>query len=229
MQIGKGWITEIIAGLDGRLALRIDLPPEMIPAPGQYLLADDGAADTLGAFPLFRADTTSGAILQSSLVQPRHWLPGTALTLRGPLGHGFSLPAESSRLALVALGDTLSRLLPLLRPALDSGKAIAVFSDAALPPLPLAVEAYPLDALPKTLAWADFLALDASIAALPRLRAILGLRPHQRLACAAQALIVTPMPCGGLAACGACAVAARKGYKLACKDGPVLDLNLLMW
>jgi hypothetical protein len=33
------------------------------------------------------------------------------------------------------------------------------------------------------------------------------------------------MPCAGLADCGVCAVELRRGWKLACKDGPVFDLR----
>jgi len=36
-----------------------------------------------------------------------------------------------------------------------------------------------------------------------------------------------PMPCGGLGDCGLCAVDLKRGWKLACKDGPVFDLNEL--
>jgi NAD(P)H-flavin reductase len=42
-------------------------------------------------------------------------------------------------------------------------------------------------------------------------------------------LILAPMPCAGLAECGACAVPARSGWKLACLDGPVFDLRALDW
>jgi NAD(P)H-flavin reductase len=41
-------------------------------------------------------------------------------------------------------------------------------------------------------------------------------------------LVVAPMPCGGLAECGVCAVTTRRGWKLACKDGPVFDLGELI-
>ena len=43
---------------------------------------------------------------------------------------------------------------------------------------------------------------------------------------AGQALVTLPMPCGGLGECGACAVPIRRGWKLACQDGPVLDVRL---
>ena len=36
------------------------------------------------------------------------------------------------------------------------------------------------------------------------------------------------MPCGGAAECGICAVPFGRGWKLACKDGPVFELNPLL-
>jgi dihydroorotate dehydrogenase electron transfer subunit len=39
----------------------------------------------------------------------------------------------------------------------------------------------------------------------------------------AQILIHTPVPCGGVAECGVCAVTSKSGWKLACRDGPVFD------
>ncbi|MBC8332010.1 MAG: hypothetical protein H8E28_08525 [Anaerolineae bacterium] len=227
MQNGKGRITEIIYGFDDSLLLRVDCPSALLPAPGQYLLADDGLADSVLAVPLFRAGTVPEVILQSSTPMPRHWLPGLELHLRGPLGHGFNLPAEVSHIALTSLGGGLARLLPLIgqNPLAD----IAIFTDAALPDLPVSVEVRRLADLPEALPWADFLALELTIEILPKLRTILGLAPHERPVCTAQALIISPMPCGALAECGVCAVPARKGYKLACKDGPVLDLKQLQW
>jgi dihydroorotate dehydrogenase electron transfer subunit len=44
-----------------------------------------------------------------------------------------------------------------------------------------------------------------------------------------KALVMTPIPCGGIAECGACAVPAHRGWKLACRDGPVFNLNELAW
>jgi hypothetical protein len=61
------------------------------------------------------------------------------------------------------------------------------------------------------------------------LRNMIGLSEGIGLPCPAQVLITTPMPCAGLAKCGACAIASRRGWKLACEDGPVFDLNHLKW
>ncbi len=143
--------------------------------------------------------------------------------VRGPLGRGFTLPAGLTRLALVAAGETATRLLPLLElcPQAD----FALFSDAPLPELPVAVEAYPLAEFSAALSWAGFVALDLPLSSLSGWRARLGLAPDVNLPCPAQVLVTAPMPCGGLADCGVCAVPASRGYKLACKDGPVFAWN----
>jgi hypothetical protein len=77
--------------------------------------------------------------------------------------------------------------------------------------------------------WADLLVIDLPNERLPVLRNDLGLGPYDRIPIPVQALIAIPMPCGGLADCGVCAVPAVKGYKLACKDGPVFDLHEIAW
>jgi len=238
MRNGRGRVTEIISGFDENVSFRIDCPPEMMPAPGQYLLAyDPGEADSVLPVPLFRVGISPRATLQSVLDLPPGWGPGTTLSLRGPLGKGFDIPSDTRHLALAAFGESPARLLPLVRQSLDNSVDIALFipapqhpgSPSHLPPLPAALEIHPLSALPETLTWADTLALDLPMTALPTLRQTLGLDSHEHLPCQAQALIVTPMPCGAIADCGVCAVPARKGYQLACKDGPVFDLNQLKW
>ena len=89
-------------------------------------------------------------------------------------------------------------------------------------PWPAELEIFPLEALPEALAWADFLALDVPLGRLADLPRVLG--TAGRLSCAAQALVDAPFPCGGIADCGVCAVRTRRGWRLACKDGPVFDL-----
>jgi hypothetical protein len=137
-------------------------------------------------------------------------------------------------MALVGLGDTTARLAPLIPAALGQEAAVALFSDAPLPArLPSSVEAYPLSALSELLNWADFIAIDLPLAALPDLRSRLGLSASMdhnlHLHCPAQALVLAPMPCGGLAECGVCAVPAQHGWKLACSDGPVFNLHEIAW
>jgi dihydroorotate dehydrogenase electron transfer subunit len=161
-------------------------------------------------------------------------MPGQGLTLRGPIGRGFKLPTGTRRVALVALGGTPARLLPVARQALEKNAGVTLYADfmpqaAALRDLPLAAEVYPLAYAAEAAAWADYLAIDAPIERLASLPAMFGLEKGRPLACAGQVLVYTPMPCGGLAECGMCAVRTRKKWSLACKDGPVFDLADLVF
>jgi hypothetical protein len=236
MQTDTGKISLIQIGPKGERSAQIECSSGMIPHPGQYLQAhnlDDSMA-ALG-WPLFPVRNPSSiekthdpAVNSLGLIPPT-WHPGATLELRGPLGHGFDLPAVS-HLVLVALGESASRLLPLIGPALARKADIVIFSAAPLPPLPAALEIQPLSALPEALSWADFLALDLPIEKLPTLRKTLGLGSPDYLPPPAQALITLPMPCAGIGECGACAVPLRrKGYALACETGPVFDLKHLDW
>jgi Iron-sulfur cluster binding domain of dihydroorotate dehydrogenase B len=232
MRVYSARVTEVRLDPSGRRQAWIGCPPAAIPAPGQYSLAcataePDEQGEILHS-PLFPGEIAIDGFLTASPV-PLSWEPGTSLELHGPLGHGFHQPENAQSIALAAFGDTPARLLPLVRPALDSNRAVALFSDGALPLLPPALEAHPLSNLAEALPWADFIAVDLPGESLADLRRRLGLPLAARLQCPAQALIITPMPCGGVADCGACAVSARRGWKLACKDGPVFDLETLNW
>jgi len=224
MHTSTGRVAEI--RLDqGQGMAWIACPGRAIPAPGQYLLATPAKA--ILSTPLFCAQPGERGFLAAPPI-PADWVPGTWLALRGPLGRGFRLPGEAWHLALVAAGDSITRLLPLAAAALLQDTAVTLFSDAPLPGPPSSLEAYPLSALPELISWADFLAVELSHERLPGLREILGLAAHSFPPCSGQAMILTPMPCGGLAGCEVCAMPTRHGYKLACADGPVFELKDLM-
>jgi dihydroorotate dehydrogenase electron transfer subunit len=131
--------------------------------------------------------------------------------------------------------------------ALLNGAPVVLVTDLESPDLPPEVEIQPVSALADVAKWADTLAVDLPRESLPGLREKLGTEGQARATFArppgptgsagaggpwrageAQALVITPMPCGGLADCGVCAVTARRGWKMACKDGPVFDLKDLI-
>lgn len=231
MRTYRGRVSEIRLDRDGNPAAWIDCPRRAIPSPGRYLLAADGAA--VLAEPLFAAQVSPAGFLAAPPV-PARWHPGAPLSLIGPLGRGFRVPADARRLAVAALGDTVARVLPLIAQALSAGLEVALFSDAPLPDLPSALEAQPLDALAESASWVDFLALDLPLVILPELRAILGPLSVRGWPSPAQALVHSPMPCGGIGECGVCAVPGRarsghSSWQLACRDGPVFDLEDLDW
>jgi NAD(P)H-flavin reductase len=223
----EGKVLEVyLAG--GRAAARLVCLPKRVPAPGQYLLIhafDD--SDFALATPVFNVGATSDGFLAAAPL-PADWHPGTRLSLRGPLGRGFDLPISASRVALAALGGNPVRLLPLLDLALGRDMAVVLLCETQVEDLPSAVEVQPLSALPEVCVWADYLALDLPRSALSGLSNQLGLSGGEAGLPSAQALVDVPMPCGALADCGVCAVEVKRGWKLACKDGPVYELSELL-
>ncbi len=213
---------------DGLIGARLSLPANMRPEAGQYLLAsapeDEAEPLPVTLFP----SGWAGSDLLAAPPLPENWSAGMELWLRGPLGKGFSLPATARRVALAGLDECVFRLLPLVGQSLKQGADVALYCDSTVPlDLPLAVEVLPLSQLTGAPPWADYLALDLPYRRLGQLNALLGLEHDQRCPCVAEVLIYTPMPCGGQADCGVCAVRTSGGWRLACKDGPVFGLNIL--
>jgi len=251
MRQGSGELTELYLE-NGLMGGRLLCPRNLSPSPGKYLLAHDpasparrgpGRADSPLPVPIFSAGSAPGGFLIAPPIPPT-WSPGTRLSLRGPLGRGFTLPASARRVALVALSDTSARLRPLLLDALEQNASVVLVSELDLPDLPPEVEIQPVSALGDVVRWVDYLAIDVERESLPGLRDKLGLGRQAKVKFEAQAvspsrstfvarapnevLVVTPMPCGGMGDCGVCAVTARRGWKMACKDGPVFDLYVLV-
>ncbi len=207
----------------------ISCPEVAIPSAGQYLLASDPSdSNAFLGTPLFLIERTEQG-LWSAPLSPTTWGPGTILHLVGPLGHGFNLPRNLQRLGLAALGETNSRLVPVIQQAANTHVGITLFTDLSLPKLSSAVEVYPLAALSDSLDWPDYMAMDIPLERLAELRVVLGLPQGTGLPCPAQVLITTPLPCVGMAQCGACAIPSRRGWKLVCEDGPVFNLSVLKW
>jgi NAD(P)H-flavin reductase len=220
MQTGTGQVLELILE-DGYRYVRVSCPPNLTPGPGQYLLASDGS-DAALPVPLFYTDSApQGFVAVAPPVAA--WSPGNLLHLRGPLGRGFSLPLVARRVALVAFDDSPARLKGLIQPALRQGAAVVLVGTFAPDTLPDDVEVQPLSVLHDILEWADYVAFDAARENLHQLKEELGKRNELSSGMGAQILIRTPVPCGGIAECGVCAVTLKSEWKLACKDGPVFD------
>lgn len=221
MNLRQGLIEETY--LLGERAAKIRCPEAGRAAPGQYLLAwRDSEPDSPLPHPVFVAGTWLQGFYAAAPL-PAIWGPGTTLTLRGPLGTGFQLPAIARRVALIAPGAKHASLLGLVAPALTQKAAVALCCDHTPTDIPSEVEILPLSALRETAAWADYLALETardSLAQLPIHEILSNFNGHS-----AEALIHTPVACGGIAECAACALETRQGWRLACKDGPVFPLK----
>ena len=231
---GTGELTELYLenGLTGG---RLLCNRTLIPAAGQYVLAYDPASNAPLPVPIFSAGPVPGGFLIAPPI-PQTWQPGMMLSLRGPLGRGFSLPISARRVALISFGETAARLNPLLTVAMGQDASVVLVSNLNLSDLPPEVEIQPVSALADVAQWADYLALDLPRESLIGLREKLGFGEHRprrehvgarwqaRVKIEAQVLVTTSMPCSGMAECGVCAVTVRHGWKMTCKDGPVFSL-----
>lgn len=224
MRIQDGRVAEIQLHL-GEASALIACPSDLIPEAGQYLLA--AQAGEIQATPLFFADSWKQGFLAVP-PYPESWRPGTEISLYGPLGKGFRPPADTQRLALIALGDTNVRLLPLASASKSDRYSVTLFSDAPLTKLPPDLEVYPLHELGEAFSWADFFAIDVALKQLDSLTERFENASQNHSGIRGQVLIHTSMPCGGLADCGVCAVKVKKSWKFVCKHGPVFDLRDLL-
>jgi hypothetical protein len=217
MKNGQGQVAEIF--LDSRM--RLVCPPQWIPAPGQYLLAHAPSSGDPLAVPVFFSDSAPNGFRAAPYL-PLSWLPGTQLNLRGPLGHGFAIPAAARKVALIAFDESPERLRGLIPVALRQGAELVLVSDIAAHDLPEAVEVQPLLALKDIYQWADYAAFDVARENLNQIGEMLGVGNQPQ----AQVLVRAPMPCGSIAECGICSTIIHHEWKMICKDGPVFDLAL---
>lgn len=238
MHTGKGEILELIFE-DGYQYVHIGCSPSLIPSPGQYLLAGDGSSSPLPV-SLFYTDSAPRGFIAMAPIS-NSWNPGLDLSLRGPLGRGFTLPYTARKIGLIALDASPARLKGLVQPALKQNAAVVLVCACIPENLPDDVEVQPMSAFSDVVEWADYVACDTTRDNFLQLRerwieinqlmvgkarvAKSSQREHGRND--AQVLIHTPVPCGGVAECGICAVTLKSGWKLACKDGPVFDWSEL--
>jgi len=204
----------------------VDISASHWPDAGQYLPCQriTGTPEVL-VTNLFRTVGLAGGLTLSPL--PENWYPGDEIAYLAPQGNGFHLPSTVSRVGLLAWGVAPVRLLPLVRLALDQNAAVTLFYNVdndqdILSWVPSAIEVVTVSTLGDYLDWMDFLVVDLELAALD---ALAGVISGAVLPFEGQVLIRTPMPCRGLGACGVCAVKTKRGWRFACKDGPVFSLG----
>jgi hypothetical protein len=209
----------------GKPAIRVTCEKRLIPNPGQAVMALMSGTDQSLRHVLFPVQVCTEGFITDKVPDPG-WRLGDNLDLLGPIGTGFSPPPSARRWLLAALGQYPGRLLPLIDLGLAWGAALSLYVDQPLPGLQPQVEI--TTDLPEALQWADYLAIDVAPEELSKLRLQFGLSPDDHISIPAQALMSIAMPCG-IGTCQACAVKARRGWKLSCHDGPVFSLGALEW
>lgn len=172
---------------------------------------------------------------------------GTTVNLLGPLGHGYAVGPHTRRLLLVAQVRRLPVLLPLALQALAQEQSVALLVESPSVSNMLPIRLLPpalevrlvtqdgsagqqgtaVDLFPDLARWADCICLADDPQRYPRYADLVHqvrVGPARGLA---QALVLPPLACG-VGACQGCAVATKRGMRLACSDGPVFDLMELL-
>jgi dihydroorotate dehydrogenase electron transfer subunit len=183
---------------------------------------------------------------------------GESLDILGPLGKGFTIEPKSKHLLLVAGGIGIAPLVFLMQYAssqhqitLIHGASTAAqlypFSSAAkkrskLSPLPNGVQFIPVtedgsmgqkgratDILPDFLDWADQVYACGPVdmyKAMAKM-SLRAKRSNLKLT-KCQVSLEVRMGCG-FGACYGCTINTQKGLKHICRDGPVFELDDIIW
>ncbi len=222
--------------------------------PGQFVMVRTGE----GYDPLLRrpfsihrvsplSSPTKLALLFEVVGRGTNWLAqreqGDMIDLLGPLGNGFEV--HFYKLLLVAGGIGIAPLAFLAEKAASEGRHVTMLSGAKT-----ADRAYPLDRLtPGVLAiefvitedgslgregmvteylsdfdgWADQIFACGPLSMYETMARIdwLSNRP-------VQVSMEARMGCG-FGVCYGCAIETRSGLRLVCKDGPIFELNDIIW
>jgi NAD(P)H-flavin reductase len=219
-----GKVIEIIeAGEDIGLVLGVE--SKLTFSPGQYFQASETIPSSVLPYvfyPLQRTEKTLSVIPS----RKSNWYPDQEISLRGPLGNGFHLPSTVTKVGLVAFGQAkTTSLLPLAETLLAAGKEAALVTDLPVQGLPMALEILPSEQAAEVAGWADALAICALPKDIPELMRVFSKEASRK---SVEVFLQTEMPCAGVAACGVCAILTKKGWKHACKEGPVFSLGDLV-
>ena len=218
--------------------------------PGQFVMVHCGE-ETLLRRPLsiHQVDGNNLAFLFTVVGKGTYWLSqrekGETTDLLGPLGNGYSIHPGSRHLLLVAGGIGIAPLCFLAQEALAQGYSVTLLLGASTanqlyPGQLLPAEAELItatedgtagkkgmitDLLPDFVGWADqvFACGPASMyqAMAAQKQQLLKTKP-------VQVSLEVRMGCGR-GVCYGCTIKTKNGLKQVCKDGPIFDLEDVLW
>jgi len=218
--------------------------------PGQFvMISTDGGSGRLLRRPIsiHNIQNHKLALLFAVVGEGTDWLsrkqPGEKVDILGPLGHGFTLQPDSHQILLVAGGLGMAPLNYLARESMQKGCQVTLLDGARTAKL-----IYPSELLPES-CHMQVATEDGSAGITGRITDLLSQYTGQ----ADQVFICGPVPmykaifghpflkgksvqvslevrmgCG-LGFCYACTIKTVKGLKQVCKDGPVFDMNEVIW
>ncbi len=240
--------SEIMPGV---YLIWLDSPQIATAQPGQFIMVRC-EGETLLRRPLSihqLTDETGGAklaLLFNVVGKGTHWLSqrkdGDKLDLLGPLGNGYAVHPSSHNLLLLAGGIGIAPLCFLAQRAASQGQSVRLLLGAAtasqlypghlLPPQTELVTATEdgtagkkgmiTDLMPDFIGWADQV-FACGPTPMYRTMAARNLKTKS-----AHLSLEMRMGCG-LGVCFSCTLKTKSGLKQVCKDGPVFDLDDILW
>ncbi len=220
--------------------------------PGQFVMVrcgEKGEYQLRRPLSIHQREGNKIALLFSVVGGGTQWLsqrqPGDRLDLLGPLGNGFTINPESKNLLIVAGGIGIAPLVFLANEAVGRGLEVTLLYGT-----PSATQLYPSKLLPKvklvtttedgtagekgliidyldnSLDWAD---QTFACGPLPMYHNMANNYPQlQQSGKPVQISLEVRMGCG-LGVCYGCTVKTRSGLKQVCKDGPIFELDDILW
>jgi hypothetical protein len=220
--------TVIISGLEqinDEVCVQIKTQPFLQPIPGQFFQVYTADSEDLLPIQLYPCRVSPAELVLCGDI-PKNWAPGTELHLRGPRGNGFHLPPLTHRVALTTLDHfSVNRIMALADIALAVNAEVTLFTNQHLSDLAPEIEVLRLEELSQARDWADYLAAVLLPNQVTTFRNGLQLNTGRKKPCTAEIMLEVPMICDETSACGVCAVYTSRGWRLACKDGPVFALD----
>ncbi len=217
--------------------------------PGQFVMVNCGEECLLPRpFSIHQVKDDNIALFYAVLADGKgtNWLSqhraGDRVTLLGALGNGFSIRSGSNNLLLVAGGNGIAPIYFLAQEALRKKRSVTLLYGTAdkkrysIPPQIELVSATEdgsvghkgkvTELLPQYIDRADQVFACGPTEmyrdmALRKRELKLGGKP-------VQISLEVRMGCG-LGVCYGCTVKTKKGLKQVCKDGPIFDLNTILW
>jgi len=225
-----------------------------IAQPGQFVMVRCGE-DTLLRRPLSIHRLANGkssgkfALLFSVVGKGTHWLSqrqaGTDIDLLGLSGSGYSIHSASRNLLLLAGGIGIAPLGFLAQEALNQGRSVTLLLGAStaaqlypsnlLPPEAKVIIASEdgtagqkgviTDLLPDFVGWADQIFACGPVSMY---RAMAARKQQLLKGKSTRVSLEVRMGCGR-GVCYGCTVKTKNGLKQVCTDGPVFDLDDILW
>lgn len=238
--------------------IRLEAPEIAAAArPGQFIMVRCGDETVLPRpFSIHRTTTDCISILFADVGKGTHWLSqrkrGEKLDIFGPLGNGFTLYEEDLNVMLVAGGMGIAPLVFLAEAALRQGKTVTLIcggrSQDCLVPVSMPQIVFDEGVNPESLQIINVtedgtegtrgLATDLIVPCLEHINRIYACGPMpmyrsmaagmEKYGVPVQVSLEIMMGCG-TGVCYGCTIRTKKGLQQVCKDGPVFDLDEVLF